>query len=62
MVPDDVDRWDEFSWWWYTIMPVAMVPFWIAFVWVVIARIHADRNGPPPCRADSPTSSDSKGD
>ena len=43
-----LDRWNEFSWWWYTIMPFAMIPFWVAFVWVVVAKIHADHNVPPP--------------
>jgi hypothetical protein len=43
-------------------MPVAMIPFWIAFVWVVVVKIHNDHNERPPSRLDSATSSDSKGD
>jgi hypothetical protein len=57
-------RWDEFSWW-YAVMPFVMVPFWVAFVWVVIAKIRADHNEPPPFRLDAQrirVEGDSRGD
>ena len=41
-------HYDEFSWWWFVIMPLGMVGFWALAAWVIVTVVRGDRRDQPP--------------
>lgn len=41
-------HYDQFSWWWWVIMPLGMVAFWALVAWVIVTLVRADRPAAPP--------------
>ena len=41
-------HYDEFSWWWFVIMPLGMVGFWALVAWVIVTVLRGDRRDQPP--------------
>ena len=37
-------HYDQFSWWWFVVMPLGMLGFWAVVAWVVITVVRGDRN------------------
>lgn len=42
------NQYDQFSWWWYVVMPLGMVGFWALVAWVVVTIVRSDRATPRP--------------
>ena len=36
-------NYDEFSWWWFVIMPLGMLGFWVLVAWVIVTLVRGDR-------------------
>lgn len=34
---------DQFSWWWFVVMPLGMLGFWALVAWVVVTVVRGDR-------------------
>jgi len=35
-------HYDEFSWWWFVLMPLVMLGFWAVVVWVIVTLVRRD--------------------
>lgn len=42
------NQYDQFSWWWFVVMPLGMVGFWALVAWVVVTIVRGDRAAPRP--------------
>jgi putative membrane protein len=42
------NQYDQFSWWWYVVMPLGMLGFWSLVAWVVVTIVRANRPTPTP--------------
>ena len=36
-------HYDEFSWWWFVIMPLGMLAFWALVAWVIVTLVRGAR-------------------
>jgi putative membrane protein len=41
------DQYDQFGWWWYVMMPVAMLAFWALVAWLVVTIVRSGRVSDP---------------
>jgi putative membrane protein len=41
-------QYDQFSWWWFVIMPLSMLGFWGLVAWLVVANVRGNRPAPMP--------------
>jgi putative membrane protein len=41
-------QYDQFSWWWFVIMPLGMLAFWGLVAWLVVAIMRGNRPAPMP--------------
>ena len=47
-------HYDEFSWWWFVLMPLGMLGFWAVLIWVIVTLVRRDdrdRSEPPGAKA-----------
>ena len=35
-------HYDEFSWWWFVVMPLGMLGFWVLVAWVIVTVVRGD--------------------
>lgn len=48
------DQYDQFSWWWFVVMPLAMLAFWGLVAWVIVTVVRGGRvSQPPASRAEA---------
>jgi len=41
-------QYDQFSWWWFVIMPLSMLAFWGLVAWLIVAVVRGNRPAPMP--------------
>ena len=41
-------HYDNFSWWWFVIMPLGMLGFWAIVGWVIVTLVRGDRRDTTP--------------
>jgi putative membrane protein len=48
------DQYDQFSWWWFAVMPLAMLAFWALVAWLVFTVVRPGPEiRPAPPRAEA---------
>ena len=40
-------HYDDFSWWWFIVMPLGMLGFWALVAWVIVTLVRGDRGHSP---------------
>lgn len=40
-------HYDEFSWWWFVMMPLVMLGFWALVAWLIVTLVRGDRAATP---------------
>lgn len=47
-------HYDQFSWWWFVIMPFGMLAFWALVAWATLTLVRGDRrDDKPPSSAEA---------
>ena len=36
-------HYDQFSWWWFVVMPLGMLGFWALVAWVIVTVVRGNR-------------------